>query len=443
MDKIISRIPPNDVQAEQAVLGSMLVDKDAVLTVVEILTPEDFYRNEHAEIYSAILDLYGKNNPIDLLTVKAQLEIRGTYDVVNGFEYLASLTNPMYLISNVEFYAKIVEEKSILRRLIAASNEISKAGYEPTGEVTDALELAERKIFEIAQKKKQKSYAAIKDVLVDTFDNLEKLAALDGSVVGVPSGFKDLDDKTLGFSPGQLVVVAARPAMGKSAFALNIVANAAIKANVPVVYFSLEMSKEELVSRILASESMVDSVKIRSGKLDDNDWISLTNTAGEISEAKIFLDDSAGYTPTELRAKCRKMKLEHDIGLIVIDYLQLMDASKSNASRQADISEISRALKNLAREIGVPIIALSQLSRAPEQRPDHRPMLSDLRESGSIEQDADMVMFLYRDDYYNPETEKKNVAEVILAKNRGGSTGTVELLWLGQYTKFVNLDKYR
>ena len=293
MENIISRIPPNDVQAEQAVLGSMLVDKDAVLTVIEILTPEDFYRNEHAEIYSAILDLYGKNTPIDLLTLKAQLEVRGSYDVVNGFEYLASLTNPMYSISNVEFYAKIVEEKSILRRLISASNEINKAGYEPTGDVTDALELAEKKIFDIAQKKKQKSYAVIKDVLVDTFDNLERLAALDGAVVGVPSGFKDLDDKTLGFSPGQLVVVAARPAMGKSAFALNIVANAAIKANVPVVYFSLEMSKDELVSRILASESMVDSVKIRSGKLDDNDWVSLTNTAGEISEAKIFLDDSA------------------------------------------------------------------------------------------------------------------------------------------------------
>lgn len=443
MEKIISRIPPNDVQAEQAVLGSMLVDKDAVLTVVEILTPEDFYRSEHAEIYSAIIDLYNKNTPIDLLTLKAQLEVRGTYDVVNGFEYLASLTNPMYSISNVEYYAKIVEEKSILRRLINASNEINKAGYEASGEVSDALELAERKIFEIAQKKKQKSYAVIKDVLVDTFDNLEKLANTPEGIVGVPSGFKDLDDKTLGFSPGQLVVVAARPAMGKSAFALNIVANAAIRANCPTVYFSLEMGKEELVSRILASESMVDSVKIRSGKLDDNDWVSLTNTAGEISETKIFLDDSAGYTTIELRAKCRKMKMEHDIGLIVIDYLQLMDASKANASRQADISEISRSLKSLAREIGVPIIALSQLSRAPEQRLDHRPMLSDLRESGSIEQDADMVMFLYRDDYYNPETEKKNVAEVILAKNRGGSTGTVELLWLGQYTKFVNLDKYR
>ncbi|MBO5143718.1 MAG: replicative DNA helicase [Clostridia bacterium] len=443
MENIISRIPPNDSQAEQAVLGSMLVDKDAVLTVIEILKPEDFYRNEHAEIYSAIIDLYEKGEPIDLLTLKAQLEVRGNYDVINGFEYLVSLNNPMYSITNVESYAKIVEEKSILRRLIDSANEISKLSYGQTEEVTSVLEVAEQKIFAISEKKSQKSYAVIKDVLVDTFDNLEELANRPNGLVGLTSGFKDLDDKTLGFCPGQLIIVAARPAMGKSAFALNLITNAALKANAAVVYFSLEMSKEELTGRILASEAMVDSQKIRSGKLEDNDWINLTNSAGTISEAKIFLDDSVGYTPTELRAKCRKMKMEHDIGMIVIDYLQLMNASKASASRQADISEISRSLKMLAKELGIPIIALSQLSRAPEQRDDHRPMLSDLRESGSIEQDADMVMFLYRDDYYNPETEKKNVAEVILAKNRAGSTGTVELLWLGQYTKFVNLDKYR
>ena len=443
MENIISRIPPNDSQAEQAVLGSMLVDKDAVLTVIEILKPEDFYRNEHAEIYSAIIDLYEKGEPIDLLTLKAQLEVRGNYDVINGFEYLVSLNNPMYSITNVESYAKIVEEKSILRRLIDSANEISKLSYGQTEEVASVLEVAEQKIFAISEKKSQKSYAVIKDVLVDTFDNLEELANRPNGLVGLTSGFKDLDDKTLGFCPGQLIIVAARPAMGKSAFALNLITNAALKANAAVVYFSLEMSKEELTGRILASEAMVDSQKIRSGKLEDNDWINLTNSAGTISEAKIFLDDSVGYTPTELRAKCRKMKMEHNIGMIVIDYLQLMNASKASASRQADISEISRSLKMLAKELGIPIIALSQLSRAPEQRDDHRPMLSDLRESGSIEQDADMVMFLYRDDYYNPETEKKNVAEVILAKNRAGSTGTVELLWLGQYTKFVNLDKYR
>ncbi len=440
-DELLGRIPPNDMEAEQAVLGSMLVDKDAVLTVLEILKPEDFYRNEHAEIYGAILDLYEAGKPIDLLTLKEQLRIRGKYDIINGFEYLASLTNPMYSISNVENYANIVWEKSILRKLIKASNKISKESYEALDEATAITERAEKEIFNIVQRKSS-SYALIKDVLVDTFNNLEELATREDGVIGIPSGFIDLDNRTLGFMPGQLVIVAARPAMGKSAFALNILANASIRAKKSVVYFSLEMSKEELTSRILASEAMVDSTKIRSGKLEDEDWISLTNASGTLSEAKIILDDTSGFTPIELRAKCRKLKMEYDIGLIVIDYLQLMDASKVSTSRQADISEISRSLKVLAREIGVPIIALSQLSRAPEQRLDHRPMLSDLRESGSIEQDADIVMFLYRDDYYNPETEKKNVAEVIVAKNRGGSTGTTELLWLNQYTKFVNLDRY-
>ena len=440
-DELLGRIPPNDAEAEQAVLGSMLVDKDAVLTVLEILKVEDFYRNEHAEIYGAILDLYEASKPIDLLTLKEQLRIRGKYDVVNGFEYLASLTNPMYSIANVEDYANIVLEKSILRKLIKASNKISKESYEALDDATAITERAEKEIFNIVQRKSS-SYALIKDVLIDTFNNLEELATREEGVIGIPSGFIDLDNRTLGFMPGQLIIVAARPAMGKSAFALNILANAAIRAKKSVVYFSLEMSKEELTSRVLASEAMVDSQKIRSGKLEDEDWISLTNASGTLSEAKIILDDTSGFTPIELRAKCRKLKMEHDIGLVVIDYLQLMDASRVSASRQADISEISRSLKILAREIGVPIIALSQLSRAPEQRPDHRPMLSDLRESGSIEQDADMVMFLYRDDYYNPDTEKKNIAEVILAKNRAGSTGTTELLWLNQYTKFVNLDKY-
>lgn len=441
-ENIIARIPPNDAQAEQAVLGAMFVDKDAVLTVIEILKPDDFYRTEHSEIYSAILDLYNQSKAIDLLTVKEQLRLRGKYDVINGFEYLASLTNPMFSVNNVEYYAKIVEEKSVLRQLIKASNDISHNSYEASEEASVILENAEKSVFNIAQKKTEKSYALVKDILIDTFDNLEKLASQTEETLGIPSGFKELDSKTLGFAPGQLIVVAARPAMGKSAFALNILTNAALRANKAVVYFSLEMSKEELLNRILASEAMVDSVKIRSGKLEDEDWISLTNVSGTLSESKIILDDSAGYSPIELRARCRKLKMEYDIGMIVIDYLQLMDANKVSASRQQDISEISRSLKVLAREIGVPIIALSQLSRAPEQRPDHRPMLSDLRESGSIEQDADMVMFLYRDDYYNPDTEKKNIAEVILAKNRAGSTGTVELIWLANYMKFGNIDKF-
>lgn len=419
----------------------MLVDKDAVLTVIEILKPEDFYRAEHAEIYSAILDLYEASKPVDLLTLREQLRLRGKYDTINGFEYLATLTNPMYSISNVENYANIVYEKSILRKLIKISAEISKESYEANEDAVYLTEKAEKEIFNIVQKKGS-SYSLIKEVLVNTFDNLEELATRESGLIGVPSGFIDLDNRTLGFTPGQLIIVAARPAMGKSAFALNVVTHAALKAGKACAYFSLEMSKEELVGRILASESMVDSSKIRSGKLEDEDWISLTNASGTLSEAKIILDDSSGFSPLELRAKCRKLKMEYDIGLIVVDYLQLMNASKANANRQADISEISRSLKILAREIGVPIIALSQLSRAPDQRPDHRPMLSDLRESGSIEQDADIVMFLYRDEVYNPDTDKKNVAEVILAKNRAGSIGTTELLWLNQYTKFANLDKF-
>lgn len=441
-ENIIARIPPNDSQAEQAVLGAMLVDKEAVLTVIEILKPEDFYKTEHTEIYSAIIDLYNQSSAIDILTVKEQLRLRGKYDVINGFEYLASLTNPMFSVNNVEYYAKIVEEKAILRQLIKASNQMNHDSYEAQESASAILEKAEKAVFNIAQKKTEKTYALVKDVLVDTFENLERLASQTEEVLGIPSGFKELDNKTLGFTPGQLIIVAARPAMGKSAFAINILSNAAMRAGKSAVYFSLEMSKEELLNRILASEAMVDSTKIRSGKLDDEDWISLTNISGTLSESKIILDDSAGYSPLELRARCRKLKMEYDIGLIVIDYLQLMNSDKVSASRQQDISEISRSLKVLAREIGVPIIALSQLSRAPEQRPDHRPMLSDLRESGSIEQDADMVMFLYRDDYYNPDTEKKNIAEVILAKNRAGQTGTTELIWLGNYLKFGNIDKF-
>ena len=442
-ENVISRMPPSDTQAEQAVLGSMLVDKDAILTVIEILRPEDFYRPEHAEIYMAMLDLYEKGEPVDLLTLKSQLELRGKYDVNNGFEYLVSLNDPMYSISNVQSYARIVEEKSILRKLISSSNEISKLSYEGNEEAVDILERAEKNIFSISEKRSTKTYSLIKDVLSKTIDNIEELATKDSALVGLTSGFPDIDNKTLGFCPGQLIIVAARPAMGKSAFMLNMATNAALKENAAVVYFSLEMSKDELAGRILASEALVDSQKIRNGKLDDTDWINLTNASSTISNAKILLDDSVGYTPSELRARCRRLKMEHDIKLIVIDYLQLMNAGRVTNSRQQDISEISRSLKMLAKEIGVPIIAASQLSRSPDQREEHRPMLADLRESGSIEQDADIVMFIYRDEVYNKDTDKKNIAEIIIAKNRAGSNGTVELTWLSQYTKFGSLDRYR
>ena len=444
-ENIISRMPPSDAQAEQAVLGSMLVDKNAILTAIEILKPEDFYRPEHKEIYSAMLDLYNKSEPVDLLTLKAQLELRGKYDTVNGFEYLVSLNNPMYSISNVESYARIVEDKSILRKLISASSEISKLSYEGNEDSKEILEKAEKDIFAISEGKTEKTYLPISNVVNTTLANIEERAMNqdDNPLVGLTSGFVDLDRYTLGFCPGQLIIVGARPGMGKSAFMLNLATNAALKANAAVVYFSMEMSKEELAGRILSSEALIDTQKIRRGNLEDDEWVKLTNAAGIVSEAKILLDDSVGYTPMELRARCRRLKMEHDIKLIVIDYLQLMNAGGNNASRQQDISEISRSLKLLAKEIGVPIIAASQLSRGLEAREDKRPMLSDLRESGSIEQDADIVMFIYRDEVYNKETESKNVAEIIIGKNRGGSLGTVKLAWLGDYTKFANLDIYR
>ncbi|MBE5821557.1 MAG: replicative DNA helicase [Clostridiales bacterium] len=438
----INKIPPHDIEAEQAVLGSMLVDKEAVATAIEYLKQEDFYRKDNEVIFSAMMELYSQGKPIDILTVKDVLTSRQMLEAVGGIEYLSSVASSVYTTANIEMYAKIVEEKSILRRLIKSSNEIVKLGFDAKDDVEDILDQAEKKIFDILEKRNTKGYTPIKDVLVDTFAKLEELYNQTTTVTGVPSGFIDLDNRTSGFQPANLVLIAARPAMGKSAFVLNIAQNAAIRHNTGVAIFSLEMAKEELVNRMLCSEAMVDSSKIRNGKMEDEDWVKLAKALGPLSEAPIYIDDTPGLSTMELRAKCRKLKLEKNIGLVIIDYLQLMKGSKSE-SRQQEISEISRSLKILAKELGIPVIALSQLSRAPEQRPDHRPILSDLRESGSIEQDADIVMFLYRDDYYNEESEKKNVAEVIIAKQRSGPTGTAELLWLGQYTKFANLDKFR
>ncbi len=438
----LGKVPPHDVEAEQAVLGSMLTDKDAVISAIEVLKEEDFYRTDNRAIYEAILNLYNRAEPVDIITVKAELESLGKFEQVGGLEYLASLPDKVPTTANATKYIKIVEEKSILRNLIKTANEIIELGYDPTEDVSDIMEGAEKKIFNIMQNKDKKSYAVIKDVLVDSFTQLEELYNRKQHITGVPSGFTELDYKTAGFHSSDLVLIAARPAMGKTAFALNIATNVAVRANVPVAIFSLEMSKEQLVNRILCSEAMVDSNKVRTGKLEEDDWTKLAGSIGPLSEAEIYIDDTPGISITEIRAKCRKLKLEKNIGMVVIDYLQLVQGSnKRNGSREQEISEISRSLKILAKEIGVPVIALSQLSRAAEQRPDHRPMLSDLRESGAIEQDADIVMFLYRDDYYNKDSEKKDIAEVIIAKHRGGSTGTVELLWLGSYTKFVNLEK--
>ena len=439
----IGKVPPHDLEAEQAIIGSMLTDKDAVISAIEVLKEEDFYREDNKAIYSAILNLYNRAGPIDIITVKAELESMGKFEKVGGLEYLAELPEKVPTTANAMKYIKIVEEKSTLRRLIKTANEIIELGYSPTEDVEDIMEGAEKKIFNIMQDKSQKSYTPIKDALVESFTKLEELYNRKQHITGVPSGFTELDYRTAGFHGSELVLIAARPAMGKTAFALNIATNAALKGNTAVAVFSLEMSKEQLVNRILCSESMVDSNKVRTGKLEEDDWTKLAGTIGPLSEAEIYIDDTPGINIMEIRAKCRKLKLEKNIGMVVIDYLQLIQGSgnRRSGSREQEISEISRSLKILAKELDVPVIALSQLSRAAEQRPDHRPMLSDLRESGAIEQDADIVMFLYRDDYYNQDSEKKDIAEVIIAKHRGGSTGTVELLWLGSYTKFVNLER--
>ena len=439
----LGKIPPHDIEAEQAVLGSMLTDDEAVMAAVERLKADCFYREDNRLIFDAIVNLYNRSEPVDLVTVNDELSSMGNFEKVGGFEYIATLPDKVPTTANVQKYIDIVEEKSTLRKLIKTANEIIELGYNPTEYVEDIMAGAEKKIFDLIQNKNQKSYTPIKDVLIESFTKLEELYNQKSKITGIPTGFYDLDDKTAGLHGSDLILVAARPAMGKTAFALNIAANAAIKANTPVAVFSLEMSKDQLVNRILCIEAMVDSNKIMTGKLEEDDWSKLASVVGPISDSGIFIDDTPGISIMEIRTKCRKLKNEQHIGLIVIDYIQLVQGSnnRKNGSREQEIAEISRSLKILAKELDVPVIALSQLSRAVEQRPDHRPMLSDLRESGSIEQDADIVMFLYRDDYYNPDTEDKNISEVIIAKHRAGSTGTVKLLWMGNYTKFDNLAR--
>lgn len=438
----IGKVPPHDIEAEQAVIGSMLTDKDAVMSAVEKLNENSFYRDDNKAIFEAIVNLYNRAEPIDIVTVKDELTSMGMFEKVGGLEYLVMLPDKVPTTANVEKYIKIVEEKSTLRSLIKTANEIIDLGYDQTEDVEDIMASSEKKIFDIIQKNNQKSYTPIKDVLIESFTKLEELYNQKTRITGVPTGFVELDYKTAGLHGSDLVLIAARPAMGKTAFALNIAANAALRANTPVAIFNLEMSKDQLVDRILCMEAMVDSNKVRTGKLEEDDWSKLAGVVGPLSDSNIYIDDTPGISIMEIRTKCRKLKMEKNIGLIVIDYIQLIQGSgKKNSSREQEISEISRSLKILAKELNVPVIALSQLSRAVEQRPDHRPMLSDLRESGAIEQDADIVMFLYRDDYYNKDSEEKDISEVIIAKHRGGSTGTVKLLWMGNYTKFVNLAR--
>ncbi|MDD5945097.1 MAG: replicative DNA helicase [Clostridia bacterium] len=437
----LQRKMPHDADAEQAVLSSILMDKDAAAEAFEMLKPEDFYSPENRAVYEAALQLYAKGEPIDVVTVKNQLEEKGVFAQIGGVETLANIASAVGSSVNIKSYAKIVEEKSVLRRLIRLAGDITEKSYKADDDINNILDKAEKGIFDVMQNRNTDSFSSIMDVAFDTFSNIEKIYNSTEKITGISTGFTDFDAKTAGLQKSDLILIAARPSMGKTAFVLNVAQYAAMKQHVPVAIFSLEMSKEQLVNRMLCAEALVDAQKVRTGDLNNEDWNKLVEAMGRLSEAPIYIDDTPGITAMEIRAKCRRLKLEKGLGLVVIDYLQLMSGSGRSDSRQQEISEISRSLKAIAREIEAPVIALSQLSRACEARSDHRPMLSDLRESGAIEQDADLVAFLYRDEYYFPEkTEKKNMAELIIAKQRNGPTGTVNLMWLGQYTKFANKE---
>lgn len=437
----LGMVPPHSVEAEQAVLGCMLLDSDVIPTVTELIRSSDFYREDHREICEAITDIVEQAGPVDIITVSEQLQRRGTLEKAGGMDYLASITSAVPTTANARHYAKIVEGKSLLRKLIKAAQEIAGMSYEAADEAEFVLDRAEKSIFDIIERRSTQGFAHIKDVLLEAFIRLEELYNSKSPITGVPTGFTDLDMKTAGLQNSDLVLIAARPGMGKTALALNIAQYAAVQKHVPVALFNLEMSKDQLVNRMLCSEVMVDSHRMRTGRLDDEDWKKIARALGPLSEAPIYIDDTPGVTVMDIRAKCRRLKLEKKLGLVVIDYLQLMRGREKAESRQQEVSEISRSLKILAKELSVPVLTMSQLSRGPESRSDHRPMLSDLRESGAIEQDADIVMFLYRDDYYNPDSEKKNLAEIIIAKHRNGSTGTIYLKWFDKYTKFANLER--
>jgi replicative DNA helicase len=439
---LYDRIPPQNLEAEQAVLGAILLEAEALITAMEKLKAEDFYSVSHQRIYDAMVTLNDDNEPIDLVTLTARLQDLSQMDEVGGVMYLAKLANSVPTAANVEYYAQIVEEKSILRRLIRTATQIVSSGYATEDDVGALLNDAEARIMEISSRRAAHGFISIRDVLMEVFEKVEFLYTNKGGVSGIPSGFIDLDKMTNGFQPNDLIIVAARPSVGKTAFALNIAQNVAVRSTETVAIFSLEMSAPQLVQRIICAESNVDATRMRTGELKGDDWEKLSMAIGALSEAQIYIDDTPGITVSDIRAKCRRLKKERGLGMILIDYLQLIQGrGKAGENRQQEVSEISRTLKQIARELEVPVIALSQLSRGVEQRQDKRPMMSDLRESGSIEQDADIVAFLYRDDYYDKESEKKNIIEIIIAKQRNGPVGTVELVFLKNYNKFVNLDR--
>ena len=439
----MERMPPASVEAEQAVLGAMLLKPEAVTTAAEELSADDFYRETHRLIYEAMMELKDRTEPVDLVTLTEQLKKADKLAKIGGIPALSLIANSVPTAANVHYHARIVHEKAQLRSLISAATEIAGAAYESADEVEDIMDSAEKRILSVASGKRSKDFVPLQDILLDTLEQIDLRYNNKGSITGLPTGFTELDHLTAGLQKSDLILVAARPSMGKTAFTLNIAAHVVLRAREPVAFFSLEMSKEQLVQRLLCSEGRIDSQRLRVGELEEKEWGDLIDTANRLSAAPLYIDDTPSITVMELRSKARRLKAEHGLSLIVIDYLQLMQgrASKNGDNRQQEISEISRSLKALARELNVPVIALSQLSRSVESRQVKRPMLSDLRESGSLEQDADIVMFLYREDYYDPETENKNITEVIIAKHRNGPVDTVDLTFLKQFTKFGNLSR--
>lgn len=443
-ETLIKRVMPNSLEAEQSVIGSMIMDRDAIVAAMDILIKDDFYHQQYGVMFDAIVELFNTGKDVDIVTIQNKLKEKGVPDEIASLEYISELVSSVPVSINIKSYANIVKEKALLRSIIRVNQEIENECYNGTEPVDAILEKTERDIFNLLQKKGAKDNVPISEIVMNALDKIEMAAKQKGSVTGVPTGFIDFDYMTAGLQPADLIIVAARPSMGKTALVLNMAQYIGFHENRPLAIFSLEMSKEQLVNRLFSLESRVDAQKLRTGNLQDSEWEQLIEGASVIGASNVIIDDTPGISVGELRSKCRKFKLEHpDLSVVMIDYLQLMTTSGKSESRTQEISEISRSLKALARELNCPVIALSQLSRAVEQRPDHRPMLSDLRESGGIEQDADVVMFIYRDDYYNKDSELKGISEIIIAKQRNGPVGTVQLAWLPEYTKFGNLDHSR
>lgn len=437
----IEKLPPQNLDAESSTLGAMLIERDAIAKVVEVINPSDFYKDSHQSIYGVIFHLFENGDPVDLITVTEELKKRNQLEAVGGVSYLTALINSVPTAANVEYYAYIVKEKSELRNLIYSGTSIVQMGYEAKESVEEIIDKSEQLIFSIAQRRTKRDFMPLKSILTGTFEKIEELYARKAHVTGVPSGFKELDYYTAGLQPSEFIVIAARPSMGKTALALNIARNVAVKEKLPVAFFSLEMSRDQMVQRLICSEARINAQRLRTGHLEEADWPHITRAMAVLSEAPIYIDDSAAVTVLEMRSKARRLKVKYGLELLIVDYLQLIRGSRRIENRTQEISEISRQIKGLAKELNIPVIAISQLSREVEKRVDKHPFLADLRESGAIEQEADVVAFIYRDEYYNPNTDKVNIAEIILAKQRNGPTASLELVFLKEYTKFE--EKYR